>query len=127
MYPFHDSWRWWLSGRVGHLAAMAQGARVEGARVSTTLAARTSSLLRWNRVRTVTGVLLSLGAVATAISLVATWYGPAQALIPASRGIASVGGTLTGVMGAGYLLSGRILGILEVNILGLLAANKSIR
>jgi hypothetical protein len=114
--------RWFLFGRYSHLVRAVRDHRLE--LQDTILDHRITMLRAWIPVRLAVSVLLSLGAVATALSALAKAIpgGLADHFIVASIAFSSA---LTLFLTVAYLFLTRLLGQLEIDVLAILALEHS--
>jgi hypothetical protein len=117
VYPYRTRTRWLLAGRYAHLA-MAVNSRRAGLQDSV-LERRVQALERWNAVRAVLLVLLSLGVVAAILSSAARAL-PGGIADDVIGGLLAASAALAGVLTLATVLVTRLLGQLEIDILALL-------
>lgn len=125
MYPFRREGQWWLAGRHVHVARIARGVRLR-ADLQRDLDRCLLRIKAWGCVKVFLMALLSLGLLATAVAFVARAIPALSHLGPLLRSLSAAAGTSTGLVAAAYLFTNRVLGQLEVDILGLLATSERI-
>lgn len=84
------------------------------------LLARRKQLVTWGRIQLVLVALLSAGLAVTILGAFARYTPLLDQLRPLAIAVASFVSTLTGALGLAYLLVNRILGIIEIDLLGIL-------
>jgi hypothetical protein len=120
VYPFDQPVAWWIAGRAKHLALIARSVELAEPHREL-LGPLLHRLQAWSRFRAVLLALLYVGALATAVSLAATVVPHLAHLSPALARLATITGASTTVLAGLILVTTRVLGTLELDILGLLA------
>lgn len=123
MYPYPDRLRWFVAGRYAHVVKAAEVRK--GALRNPILRARVDSLRTWNQVRAGVIVLLSLGIGAAATAWTARQVGAFSTAADAVDQLAAAASASSGFLSIIYVLLTRLLGQLEVDIMALLAEQKS--
>jgi hypothetical protein len=119
VYPYESRLKWLLSSRYNHILRALELAP-HGR--DSLLHERAASLHRWDRVRTVATVLLSVGFAGTAVAIARNLLPGLTTAAPLLTAVTKIFGALTGLLTLVYLFLTRLLSQIEADMLMILVS-----